>query len=111
MTGETSRAIQVQNFFAALVGVGLFGGVRLTTPAKSRWLTTSVVLAFIMAGVLAFRILPRAWELAFGGTWSVPRGMENNDYHKMIRSLVGYGGVYNIYISDLKGIVIAGCSL
>jgi hypothetical protein len=85
-TGETTRATQVRNFFAALVSVGLFGGVNLSTPAKSRWLSTSVVLSIILAGHLVHNILQRAWQSAFGGTWSIPAGMENNDYHKMIKS-------------------------
>jgi hypothetical protein len=36
LTGETSRDVQVKNYFAALVAVGIFGGFGLSVPAKSR---------------------------------------------------------------------------
>jgi len=83
--GVTQRDIQVTNFFSAVVAVGLFGGLNSSTPATSRWLSTAIVLALVLAGCTVFGLLPRAWRLAFG-EWTIPRGVPDNDFHRMIRS-------------------------
>ena len=54
---------QVDNIVAALIGVGLFGGVQHVVPAKSRWLSTAKCLATLTAGMLVHSVLPRAWSL------------------------------------------------
>ena len=68
-----------------MTGVGIFGGVLNVTPAVSRWLTTTELMAFLVAGMLTHMLLPRAWRLAFG-EWYIPANVEVNDYSKMVRS-------------------------
>ena len=86
LTGRADRETAVKNYLAALLSVGIFGGVGMSTPAMSRWLSTSAVLAVITAGVLVHGILPRAWQRAFGKDWAIPAGKPLDDYHKVVRS-------------------------
>ena len=83
--GDFDRALCVRNFFHATIACGILGGLCNIVPAKSRWLSCSVAMAMVSAGVLLFSLLPRAWRLAFG-EWSIPRGLEGDDYHIMVRS-------------------------
>ena len=83
--GVTDRKTQVRNFIAALLSTGIFGGVLHMKPAKSRWMSTTFILAMQLAGILLFNLLPRAWRLAFG-EWEIPRGVVGDDFAKMVRS-------------------------
>lgn len=84
--GVSSRQQAVANFYAALVMVGIFGGIMDVMPATGRWHTCGSSLALNTAGMLFFRILPRAWKLAFGET-SVPRNLQHSDdYHVYLRN-------------------------
>jgi len=85
--GVVSKAIAAANFHAALVATGIFGGVCTRMPAASRWLTTSFVLAFIVAGTLLFSILDRAWMRAFPD-WKMPHNEPHDDFHYIIRSKI-----------------------
>ena len=84
--GVSSRQQAVVNFHAALVTVGIFGGMMDVMPATSRWHTCGNSLALQTAGILFFKILPRAWKLAFGETY-VPRNLtHSDDYHLYVRN-------------------------
>mgnify|MGYP003315216149 CR=1 FL=1 len=72
--GSTSKEVCVVNTFTAISSTGIFGGIVNDRPAKSRWLTASHILCLIVLGNLLFRILPRAWFLAFAA-WHVPEGL------------------------------------
>ena len=82
--GCTSTEVCVENTFTAISSTGIFGGIVNDQPAKSRWLTASHVLCLIVLGTLLFRILPRAWCLAFAA-WHIPEGLID-DHSKMVRS-------------------------
>ena len=85
--GNYSRAACVENFFAAVVAAGLFGGLNNIVPAKSRWLSTSYCLATLVAGMAFHKLLIRAWELAFSD-WhrEAPGDVDVDDFHKVTRS-------------------------
>ena len=85
--GETTRAQQVDNFIAALIGIGLFGGRSwIAAPSKSRWLSSFLTLSIIVAGVLVHGLLKKVWQVAFPD-WHLERIPDQDDkYHKMVRS-------------------------
>ena len=73
---------------AAFVMLGIFGGMNNIIPQKSRWLSTAVCLAALLAGMMLHSILPRVWAKAFG-EWHIPRAVgEEDDFHRMVRSKV-----------------------
>ena len=85
--GNYSRAACVDNFFAAVVAAGLFGGLTNIVPAKSRWLSTSYCLATLVAAMAFHKLLIRAWELAFRD-WHLeaPGDVDVDDFHEVTRS-------------------------
>lgn len=73
---------------AALLNIGMFGGLGHVVPAKSRWLSTSSCLSTLLGGMLFHDLLPRVWRLAFG-EWRIDRSLsESDDFHANIRSKV-----------------------
>ena len=86
--GRFSRAIAVNNFVAALLGVGILlensGGVA----SKARWLSSSLVLASILLGFLTHSILPRSWAIAWP-QWHIDRAPdETDDFHRFVKSKI-----------------------
>lgn len=73
---------------AAILNIGMFGGMGHVVPAKSRWLSTSACLSRLLGGMLFHDLLPRAWRAAFG-EWHIDRSLsEGDDYHAQIKSKV-----------------------
>ncbi len=84
--GKTSRKTQVANFCAALIAIGIFGGVLTKDPSKSRWLSSSATLCMTLAGKFIHEILSRVWCRAFP-QWHIGRELgDSDDYHAKIRS-------------------------
>ena len=86
--GQTTRACQIDNFFAAVWSAGIIGGVLHLQAMKSRWLSTAMCLSMILGGFCFHEFLPRVWRLAFG-EWQIPRAVgEADEFHTMVRSKV-----------------------
>lgn len=109
--GVSLRTTQVQNFLAAMLGSGMFGGVDSSIAAVSRWLSATMGCSLQFGGVAFFGLLPRGWRLAFG-EWSVPQGMDNlDDFAKMIRSKTYRGKLWLLSeFIDIKQGVFVFCS-
>lgn len=88
-SGITTRQQQVDNFLAALVGIGLFSsGAWILAPSKARWLSSSATLSIVVAGLLIHGLLERVWQVAFPN-WHIERPLnadEESDWHKLVRS-------------------------
>ena len=83
--GRTTREAQVSNVMAAILDAGLLGGVGHVVPTKSLWLSTSLSLSMLLAGMVFHNILPRVWARAFA-QWRLPRAVDDNDYHSIVMS-------------------------
>ena len=86
--GIVTREQQVRNFVSAFVGAGFFGGTLWTSPSKARWLSTSLILGVLLAGMLFHSALPRVWRMAFG-EWHIPRSIDDSDdFHNYVKSKI-----------------------
>ena len=85
--GVSTREACVKNFYSALVSTGIWRGLNHIVPAKSRWLSTSLCLSNIAAGLLMHGLFARSWLLAFGD-WHVeaPDDVAAGDFHTITRS-------------------------
>ena len=83
--GVICRSVQETNISACVMLLlgQLFAGEK---PALNRWMSTSKMLAYILAGVMAHRLLPRLWRLAFGEP-EVPVGPADS-WHVYVKSKV-----------------------